>query len=967
MNKVFPKLYSIPFSEPFARCLAQGVLTRYGGTPEILSKTLILLPSRRTCRALKSAFLEASEGKALLLPRILPLGDVDEEKVFFAGGDVALMQKPTSNLRRQVLLATLVQKFSEKQTLMTPHFDESVWLAGELLRVLDEMQREGVAWENLKNIVPSDYAEHWKLTLDFLGILKEHWPRIEQDYMIQSPVLLRNERIAALVKSWQDNPPFTPVIAAGTTGSLPVTANLLQVISHLPQGEVILQGVDTRMEDACWESLEATHPQYGFVQLLSRIGVSRSDIRLWGAFEEVRDALLSRWMIPANKTLSWHTGHELNAEQLSNIYVIEAEGSVQESSIIAVLLRETLETPGSTAALVTPDRELARRVAATLRRFSVLIDDSAGKPLAQTLAGSFIQQCVTMVQSNFEIVDVLGFLKHPLLRMGRPEKECRQWARNLEMDIIRGQFHADWQSVETKISSYDDAALQSYFLEFSTILKPFAAMQQNAKNCDFGVLWKLAIQAAEQLSQAQDGKNLWQEEGGETLWQFSYEMSEALSGIATQYYSSFAPLVIQLLQTTTHRLRFGSHPRLHILSPMEARLLHFDRVILGGLNEDSWPESTPLDPWLSRPMRTSLGLASAERRIGQSAHDFCQQFASKEVFLTRAKKNNGVQSVASRWLIRLKTMLQACGSSGQVFALEHQYLSWISKLNAADEYDTIEPPAPRPKVSTRPHALSVTQIQDLLVNPYKVYATKILMLRALDDIVQEPDARVMGNIIHAVMDEFVKLYPSELPVDIAGTLERIGVKHFEPVLKNSANAIFWHSRFQNIAQWVSNQEKSYRDTGNTAYSEIKGAWKFSTLQGEFILTAKADRLDVHANKSASFVDYKTGAAPNIKDVDLGIASQLVLEALILMYGAFGDIKALQTQSLEYWQLKGQGKSAVTDIGDIPTRMQVAHEGLLALINQFDNENTPYASIPYIQDVRIKDVIGHLARIKEWAA
>ena len=73
--------------------------------------------------------------------------------------------------------------------------------------------------------------------------------------------------------------------------------------------------------------------------------------------------------------------------------------------------------------------------------------------------------------------------------------------------------------------------------------------------------------------------------------------------------------------------------RVRIFGPLEARLQNVDRVVLGGLNEGTWPPEPRNDPWLSRPMRADLGLDLPERRIGLAAHDFAQALGAKEVIL----------------------------------------------------------------------------------------------------------------------------------------------------------------------------------------------------------------------------------------------------------------------------------------------------------------------------------------------
>src|SRR5207247_10922809 len=114
-----------------------------------------------------------------------------------------------------------------------------------------------------------------------------------------------------------------------------------------------------------------------------------------------------------------------------------------------------------------------------------------------------------------------------------------------------------------------------------------------------------------------------------------------------------------MIATEMLRPRFGRHPRLSIWGPLEARLQRADLLVLGGLNEGTWPPSVETGPWLNRPMRTALGLPQPERRIGLSAQDFASALAAGRVLLTRAEREGGAPTVPSRWLARLDALFDS--------------------------------------------------------------------------------------------------------------------------------------------------------------------------------------------------------------------------------------------------------------------------------------------------------------------
>ena len=197
-------------------------MARHGGVdPLALSRVTILLPTRRSIAALRAAFLRLSQGRAMLLPRLRPLGDVDEDELdLTAGADGATtldIPPAIPSLTRRLLLARLVAA--------RPDLDGNVVLATRmaeaLAELLDAAATEGLSLDALANLVPESYARHWQITLDFLTIVREHWPALLAERGMIDASDRRNRLLAALAQRWQDKPPADPIYAAGSTGSIP--------------------------------------------------------------------------------------------------------------------------------------------------------------------------------------------------------------------------------------------------------------------------------------------------------------------------------------------------------------------------------------------------------------------------------------------------------------------------------------------------------------------------------------------------------------------------------------------------------------------------------------------------------------------------------------------------------------------------------------------------------------------------
>ncbi|MDA0238669.1 MAG: double-strand break repair protein AddB, partial [Proteobacteria bacterium] len=839
MTDSSPTVYSIAPGVPFVDALAAGVLKQAGEDPAILPRYTILLPTRRATRSLRDAFLRLTEGRALLLPRMMPLGDLDEEELAIAGAEEGLaaigdILPAISALRRQVLLARLVMAFQGSKT--TP--DQAMRLAQELARLLDQAQTERLSFDGLASLVDDDYAQHWQITLEFLSIVTQQWPHVLAEEGCLDPAERRNRVLAAQADHWRNNPPDRPVIAAGSTGSIPATADLLATIAGLPRGCVILPGLD---RDAVVGALEPTHPQFGMARLLEHIGIGADGVVDWpappfqgtkpGRAKFVADALQ-----PAATTDQWRSMALPALEDLGGLSRMDYAGLEEEAGGIALMMREVLNIPGKTAALVTPDRSLARRVAIELRRWDVDIDDSSGLPLAQTPSGAFLRLTAEVAREACAPVSLLAVCKHPLAAGGQDSASFRRLTRFLERVVLRGPRLApgieplresiraladhDYEDYEPAIIE----ALEKWLTALERSIGEFMILLSSPAT-SMGDLIRAHILFAEAIaaSDTETGQQrLWAADDGEATASFVAELLDgvdALGPIAGRHYPA---LLDALMAGRVVRPRFGRHPRLFIWGLLEARLQHADLMILGSLNEGSWPPDVQTDPWMSRPMRSQFGLPLPERRIGLAAHDFAQAICAPEVALTRAERVDGTPAVPSRWLVRLDKFLNR-DEAVRYLKPSRPWRHWQQALDApVGDYVQPVAPAPRPPVSARPRRLSVTQIETWMRDPYGIYARHILGLRALSPLDAAPDAADYGTLIHRILDAFSAAYPGGMPDDAEARLRAIGEERFRSVIRYPAVWAFWWPRFERIAAWFIAHESSRIDQIGVTMSEVEG-------------------------------------------------------------------------------------------------------------------------------------------------
>lgn len=1038
------RVFTVPISVPFLRSLIAALVDgrlvdgfEAGSDPARLSTATLYLPTRRSLRVARELFLEELKVDAAVLPRLVALGDIDEDELAFAeDGDALHGQAPLDiperlgDLDRRLTLARLVAAWAKTPVsapLVVGGPASTLALAGDLARLIDDMVTRGVAWDALDGLVPDQLDKYWQHSLEFLRIARTAWPAYLQEIQRIEPAARRDLLIAAEAARLTAHPDG-PVIAAGSTGSMPATAKFLQAIAKLPNGAVVLPGLDTDLDDASWASIggakdragrvltppSVNHPQYSLHLLLKRFGIERRHVtRLAPPARGGREVLMSEAMRPSEATAVWHERlRQFDvaaniAEAMDDLAVIAAPNPDMEALAIAIAMREARHL-GKTAALVTPDRALARRVMASLERWHLTFDDSGGDTLLETPAGIFARLSAEAAARGLEPPTLLALLKHPLCRLDAPAGALRGAIETLELAVLRGtrpqpgtaglardfaRFRAEHMKLHqgetsTLHPSEPRARLQVDALEraqalISALQKALAPLENLAspKPYDFAELAARHREVMMALSRDDLGVSIAfaDRDGGGLARCFDDLLASGercgvllpLSDYPDVFHTAFSDRAVRRPE------RPGAS--LQIYGPLESRLMHVDRVIIGGLIEGVWPPAPRIDPWLSRPMRHQLGLDLPERRIGLSAHDFAQLLGNPQVILTHAAKAGGAPAVASRFLHRLEAVAGAerwkeAEARGEI------YMRFAEVLDQPAKVTPIAQPMPKPPLAARPTRMSVTAIEDWLRDPYTIFARYILGLQELEPVDMPLSAADRGSAIHAAIGEFTESYAERLPSDPARVLRQLGEKHFAPLMERPEARALWWPRFQRIAGWFASWESARREHIEQLVAEIKGSISIPLDNGRaFTLSARADRIERRADGSYAILDYKTGQPPTGKQVRMGLSPQLTLEAAILREGGFEGIDAGSlVGQLTYVRLSGNnppGEERVLELkinkGDPPqppdAAAREARDKLEALIRSFENEAQAYNSLNLSMWANRYGAYDDLARIKEWSA
>jgi ATP-dependent helicase/nuclease subunit B len=1009
------RVFSVPVSVPFLRTVIAALLDgrlvddfNARAHPEKLAKATLYLPTRRAGRMAQKIFLDELKTDAVLLPRIVALGDIDEDELAFAeeseqyGGPAPLDIPPKlGELERRLTLARLVGAWAKSPVsapLVVGGPASTLALAGDLARLMDDMVTRGVGWEALDGLVPDQLDKYWQYTLDFLRIARQAWPAHLNEIQRIEPAVRRDLLIAAeaaRLTAHHDG----PVIAAGSTGSMPATAKFLHAVSAL--GKFTMPPA-------------SNHPQFAMHALLHRFGIKRGDVEILSEpAPHGRDILVSEAMRPSNASAQWHRrlGEPGIIEKISggmtNLAVIAADNPEMEALAIAVAMREARHLDKS-AALVTPDRALARRVTAALGRWNLAFDDSGGDALMDTTAGIFARLAAEAAANGLEPPTLLALIKHPLCRLGGVPGAFRRAVEVLELALLRGtrppagsdglardfaRFRAELVKLRsgatsslhaseprTRLSDEELDRAQGLIAALQATLSPLEGLSC-AKPYDFAELAKRHRNVLMELSRDQQGVALvFEGAPGSALVSAFDDLlgGQAPSGLMVQL-NDYPEVFQTAFGDRMVRRPEAANVHLKIYGPLEARLTQSDRVIIGGLVEGVWPPAPRVDPWLSRPMRHELGLDLPERRIGLSAHDFAQLLGADEVILSHAAKVGGAPAVASRFLHRLEAV---AGEKrwAMAKAAGEKYLRFAAELDRPDKVEPIPQPTPRPPRSVRPLKMSVTAIEDWLRDPYTIYARYILKLDPLDPVDMPLSAADRGSAIHDAIGEFTQTFSATLPDDPARALRGIGEKHFAPLMERPEARALWWPRFQRIAAWFADWEIVRRGNVSTIAAEIRGEIPIR-LDNErtFVLSARADRIERRHDGTFAILDYKTGQPPTGKQVRMGLSPQLTLEAAILREGGFEGIPAGATVGeFGYVRLSGNnppGEQKPLELkinkSDTPQPPDAAADEALskleALIRSFENESQAYTSLNLSMWSNRYGSYDDLARIKEWSA
>lgn len=935
-ERLGPKVYSIAAHRGFADALVAGLVPRYREDGFGLARLTLLVPSTRARRTITEAFIRrfgASGEPGLLLPRMAVVGDLDLDEALgplldpLGAADIPPAVEP---MRRWLALASILR---EELGDDAPKGATLLRLARETAATMDRLLAEEIAPDDLMGDrvldLLGDLAEHWKRSLVTFARVQVCWRSQLEAWGKVDASTRRNMLFRHAARRWRVEPPAAPIVAVGVTSAAPALADLLRVVSELPQGAVILADLDLAMTGEVWNELGRagaapepcdepfargdvlSHPQYHLKLLLNRMGVGRDEVQSWHrrgdtAAPPERSHAISALFLPPEASKSW-IDLAADKRRLAGVRIMDCAAPEEEAQAIAVLVREALEVPEKRVAVVTPDRALARRIVDHLGRWGIVADDTAGRPLSTSAAGRLLLLVAEVAAGGAAPVALTALLMHPLVNGGM---DRRQWLKHLRIleRALRGPRPREGLAPLAKLVTERgerNPGLVKWWDRVEAILRPVLDLPETGPLDE-------ALSVLTEAAQALAGEQLWAREDGRALARFVEELGLLARETATTVETAQLDLIMRdATEEIAVRPPWGGHPRVAIFGLLESRMSRADLVICAGLNEGTWPARGAVDALLAPPVLRALGVPGADFRIGLSAHDLAGALGAPEVVLSRSARDESGPAIPSRFLLRVQALLgDLLDRHRETRAVELARM--LTRAEAAASYAR---PAPDPTSEQRDVTISATALDRLLGDPFQFYAGKIMGLGDLEAIEGDPGPAWQGTTAHTILERWHQARRSNSNAEIAPIMAAV----MEETNAHPLMRALWEPRLLAALEWVAEQVRNSDREVLAVEEDAKGHFEFEGVR----VHGKPDRIDRLPGGGLAIVDYKTGQPPSASMVEAGFALQLGVLGLIAQAGGFPNAQG-EPLAFEYWSL-GKSDKSETGFGYIESPLKVGNK------------------------------------------
>jgi len=904
------KFYSIYPNENFFEQAAKLILLNCYDKSNIanFSKTQIWVPSSRIAQGLKDE-ITSQLGNFAILPDIktISFDDSDIQTLQFYNSNADFLEQEfLSPASKMLYFAKAINQAMPDWTFQQC-FSESL----SLVKLHQDLQNYDVSLEQLFEAVPFELASHWEKNLYIVKAVFHFYDQFLLENNRQDKYTFQNKLIELYIEQYSKTDCYDNVFAIGFNDTTSLGKKILHKIAELENGKFIFPYIN--QECLKNEELETTNSQYAIHSLAKQLGINLENLNYIGnKSREVN--FLNSVFLPYHETYKWFS-EQTEGDKLDSVTIINSEDLLTEAKAIALLMRESLEEKNKTCALISPNRNLAQHVIQQLQKWSVSVNDSAGVSLKSTLKGQLATNLVNMILEEYSVESIIPVVTSP--QVNKPFEFNFEQSRKdfIEIGIIGSNVDSSLNALENKIKQnlpwQNRKEPKDKVASALNVLKLLDQSTDSISLIDEYTLSTWSLKHLDLLLNYITPEALFDEDDGKALAEVFSELKQTDNSTKVNlktYYQTFNLLLEQTMVRQTSNL----HPRLFVWGAPEARLQRIDRVIISDFNDATWPGKIKSSLWLNPSIRAQLNMPDISVSVGLNANDLYNQLLSKEVFITRSKKDENGETVPSRFLIRLENAMTKQAFDDSVEKGEY-YNKLLTKLESTkvSEYlnmtknDSVLKLQSNQKI---PAEISASSVKDLANCPYKFYLNKVVYLQELEDV-KEISPNLWGTVVHLMLEGFfagLKQYGIEkltLPLDKDKKEEYIHRlrRIIESILKQVDSNLIdlsWRTKLEAIAnEFV---EISLQDNSTVVYTERE----FKTNGFKAILD-RADSVEIDASKVLSIIDYKTGAPPTRADLVNFRDPQLLVESYILEKGT-----NQQVGDLNYWHIKGYGNKPI---------------------------------------------------------
>lgn len=662
--------------------------------------------------------------------------------------------------------------------------------------------------------------------------------------------------------------------------------------------------------------------------------------------------------------------------------LIEVMNNADESLVVALITRSMLDKNKSVL-IVCSNLFLIQKIKMELLKWNVIADDSSGVSLDQTVCGQIISQIICMIEKGFQNVDVINFLKfknsikddvlafeellrkkenYPLDFFSTFELFLKE-ERNKNTEINAKKERKDENATQCVLNLFESSE-KNYDVDHAEGVLPLFLDQSDAKIKFEETSFENILEIVEELKNRSEYPknadfNFWIEYFSEFIKLVNDSASEEFTDLLEPQDCKNISLLEFCIFLKNHffnksvRKELDHTSGVKILGILESQMIDADLIIIAGANEDYWVPSNSSDFWMSDSMLRQLDINTIDSKNEIYACIWEKLINKPNVIVTRSLLEKGEQSQCYN---RLK---KANLSEDTV------YKELLKKIKIPLNYSPIEFESPVPEIKSRPTVFWVTDLDLLINNPYVYYAKKILRLKEVGRINEK--INIKGNLIHQVLDEFVKKYTPDCGVSF---LKQIFKQVCRERFVNFDILGLWYFRIDSIFKFFMNN--FHKDS--KSFSEIEGYITLNLPEKNMPvkIASKADRIEVDPSGKISIIDYKTGKVPSKKQIESCEKVQLSVEALIASKDGFNLGKTC-VENMCFWPMKSNSSKIVSVSNSVEKSSQICEDTLKlieTLLIKYMVKGEPYQvnfndsfNKAYMQLARAKEIVltGNRAR------